>query len=200
MAQKSQTSYLWRIERRKSLGVPPKALTHKSRQSCYQPFTSHCPGGDFMVSSQFRQKRQRRVLASWDNNGVGYKKISKTCTMKKIRIQEESNHTKIMNILNVLASEPLKMISREKRTSWKVLFTEWKDLESRKCKPDKQYLLCNSSGSVVLRRTTSISFAGNPLEMKISAELRTCQVSNWKWAPIICILMSLTGDSNVRKV
>ena len=70
-----------------------------------------------MVSSQFRQKRQRRVLASWDNNGVGYKKISKTCTMKKIRIQEESNHTKIMNILNVLASKPLKMISREKRTS-----------------------------------------------------------------------------------
>lgn len=59
-----------------------------------------------MVSSQFRQKRQRRVLVLRTNNGVGYKKISKTYTMKKMGNSEESKsfHYEYLSIL----CEPLK--------------------------------------------------------------------------------------------
>lgn len=64
--------------RGESLKVSPAVLKHKSRQSFIRHLTSHCWGGDFMVPSQFRQERHTIALASWNNNGAGYKKISKT--------------------------------------------------------------------------------------------------------------------------
>lgn len=57
MGQKSGSSQFRRIERKKSLKVPPDVLNRKAGRVFIRPLASPCWGRDLMVSGQFRQER-----------------------------------------------------------------------------------------------------------------------------------------------